>query len=55
MAEVKDLLKTTFVDPRQRFVGTHITTGINGTTPLIVAGKIFLFSSSDPDPDTYLE
>ena len=39
---VKQLLQTTYVDPDP---------DNDDWTPLIIAGKIFLFSSSDPDPD----
>ena len=43
LAEVKDLIKSTFVDTTE---GSSV-----GNTPLHQAGKIFLFSSSVPDPD----
>ena len=45
LANVKHLLKTTYVDTTEG-EGSQF-----GIAPLGIAGKIFFFSSSDPDPD----
>jgi hypothetical protein len=42
LPNVTTLLNSTYVDP---------TPYAGSLTPLLVAGKTFLFSSSDPDPD----
>ena len=42
LEEVKELLKTTYGDP---------CPDKDANTPLMQAGKFFLFSSSDPDTD----
>jgi hypothetical protein len=47
LPNVTTLLNSTYVDPTP-YAGSP---GNAGLTPLLVAGKTFLFSSSDPDPD----